>query len=95
MRKDCPMIMRYSKMYKHVKNLFVIEFNVLKFIQKGNKISFYCNNEDYVSDNGKSYQIPKKDLMVNYYINVEKDGLVKTRRFTFKIIGMKNILKRE
>ena len=82
-------------MYKHVKNLFVIEFNVLKFIQKGNKISFYCNNEDYVSDNGKSYQIPKKDLMVNYYINVEKDGLVKTRRFTFKIIGMKNILKRE
>ena len=93
--KDCPNTIRHSKMYKHVKNLFVIEFNVLKFIQKGNKISFYCNNEDYVSDNGKSYQIPKKDLMVNYYINVEKDGLVKTRRFTFKIIGMKNILKRE
>ena len=40
MRKDCPMIMRYSKMYKHVKNLFVIEFNVLKFIQKVIKLAF-------------------------------------------------------
>ena len=93
--KDCPMTMRHSKMYKQVKNLSVIEFNVLKFIQKGNKISFYCNNKDYVSDNGKVIKILKKDLMVNYYITVEKNGLVKTRRFTSKIFGMKNILKRE
>ena len=93
--KDCPMTMRHSKMYKHVKNLFVIEFNVLKFIQKGYKISFYCNNKEYVSDNGKVIKIPKRDLMVNYYITVEKDGVVKTKKFTSKIIGMKNILKRE
>ena len=33
--------------------------------------------------------------MVNYYITVEKDGVVKTKKFTSKIIGMKNILKRE
>ena len=93
--KDCPMTMRHSKMYKHVKNLSVIEFNILKFIQKGYKISFYCNNKEYVSDNGKVIKIPKRDLMVNYYITVEKDGVVKTKKFTSKIIGMKNILKRE
>ena len=89
--KDCPMTMRHSKMYKHVKNLSVIEFNILKFIQKGYKISFYCNNKEYVSDNGKVIKIPKRDLMVNYYITVEKDGVVKTKKFTSKIIGMKNI----
>jgi N-acetylmuramoyl-L-alanine amidase CwlA len=93
--KDCPMTMRHSKMYKHVKNLSVIEFNILKFIQKGYKISFYCNNKEYVSDNGKVIKIPKRDLMVNYYITVEKDGFVKIKKFTSKIIGMKNILKRE
>lgn len=93
--KDCPMTMRHSKMYKHVKNLSVIEFNILKFIQKGYKISFYCNNKEYVSDNGKVIKIPKRDLRVNYYITVEKDGVVKTKKFTSKIIGMKNILKRE
>ena len=93
--KDCPMTMRHSKMYKHVKNLSVIEFNILKFIQKGYKISFYCNNKEYVSDNGKVIKIPKRDLMVNYYITVEKDGVVKTKKFTSKINGMKNILKRE
>ena len=89
--KDCPMTMRHSKMYKHVKNLSVIEFNILKFIQKGYKISFYCNNKEYVSDNGKVIKIPKRDLRVNYYITVEKDGVVKTKKFTSKIIGMKNI----
>ena len=89
--KDCPMTMRHSKMYKHVKNLSVIEFNILKFIQKGYKISFYCNNKEYVSDNGKVIKIPKRDLIINYYITVEKDGVVKTKKFTSKIIGMKKI----
>ena len=93
--KDCPMTMRHSNMYKHVKNLAVIEFNILKFIQKGYKISFYCNNKEYVSGNGKVIKIPKKDLMVNYYITVEKDGFKKTKKFKSKIIGMSNILKLE
>ena len=87
--KDCPMTMRHSDMYQHVKNLAVIELKILKFIQNNFKISFNCDNKEYVSEYGKIIKQPEKDLKVNYVITVEKDGYKEARHFTSIIPGKK------
>ena len=86
--KDCPMTMRHSNMYQHVKDLALIEFNILQFQKNGFKISFNCDNKEFVSDNGKVVNVPEKDLNVNYVITVEKDGYKESRVFSSVISGM-------
>ena len=85
--KDCPMTMRHSNMYQHVKDLALIEFNILQFVKNGFKISFNCDNKEFVSDNGKVIKIPQYDLNVNYVITVEKDGYKESRVFSSVVTG--------
>ena len=82
------MTMRHSNMYQHVKDLALIEFNILQFEKNGFKISFNCDNKEFVSDNGKVVNVPEKDLNVNYVITVEKDGYKESRVFSSVISGM-------
>jgi N-acetylmuramoyl-L-alanine amidase CwlA len=85
--KDCPMTMRHSNMYQHVKDLALIEFKILQFVKNGFKISFNCDNKEFVSDNGKVIKIPQYDLNVNYVITVEKDGYKESRVFSSVVTG--------
>ena len=89
--KDCPMTMRHSNMYQHVKDLALIEFNILQFEKNGFKISFNCDNKEFVSDEGKVIKIPEKDLNVNYVVTVEKDGIKNSRKFNSIIPGKESL----
>ena len=89
--KDCPMTMRHSNMYQHVKDLAVIEYNILQFEKNGFKISFDCENKEYVSNEGKVIKIPKKDLKVTYSVTVEKNGIKFSRFYDSVIPGMESL----
>jgi N-acetylmuramoyl-L-alanine amidase CwlA len=89
--KDCPMTMRHSNMYQHVKDLALIEFNILQFEKNGFKISFNCDNKEFVSDEGKVIKIPEKDLNVNYVVTVEKNGIKNSRKFNSIIPGKESL----
>ena len=89
--KDCPMTMRHSNMYQHVKDLAVIEYNILQFEKNGFKIYFDCLNNEYVSSEGKVIKIPKKDLKVTYSVTVEKNGMKFARFFDSVIPGMESL----
>ena len=89
--KDCPMTMRHSNMYQHVKDLALIEFKILQFVKNGFKISFECDNKEFVSNEGKVIKVPQKDLKVHYIVTVEKEGIKYSKGFTSVIPGMKSL----
>ena len=89
--KDCPMTMRHSNMYQHVKDLALIEFNILQFVKNGFKIRFECDNKEFVSNEGKVIKVPQKDLKVHYIVTVEKEGIKYSKGFTSVIPGMKSL----
>ena len=73
--KDCPMTMRHSNIYQYVKDLTLIEFKILQFKKNGFQISFNCDNKEFISNEGKDFKVPQKDLKVNYVVTVEKKEL--------------------
>ena len=88
--KECPMTILRNKLWDYFKYTMVVnEYEILQFKKKGFVIAFDCDNNEFVSKNGKIKKLPENDIEVKFSVIVSKDGISEKRDFKTVIKGRK------